>query len=405
MTILSGQHILVGITGGIAAYKTVELVRRLRNQQAQVQVVMTQAAESFITPLTLQAVSGRPVRSSLLDPKAESGMGHIEMARWADLVVVAPASADFLARLAAGAANDLLSTLCLATRAPILLAPAMNHAMWDKPATRRNAATLAADGMTLLGPASGEQACGETGPGRMLEPDEIVEHLQALVPSGALSGTRVLVTAGPTFESVDPVRGLTNHSSGKMGYAVAAAARAAGAQVDLVSGPVALSPPAGIAVHQVSTAEQMLTAVEARVGDSDIFIGVAAVVDYRPREQARQKIKKSAVTMTLDLVRNPDILATVAAGNNPPFTVGFAAETDDPVVNARVKLEQKNLDLIAVNPVGGENGPFGSDDNSLVLVARDGETDLGRDRKTTLARRLTEEIARRYHEKHPAKNS
>ena len=299
MASLAEKRIVLGITGGIAAYKSAELIRRLIDQGAVVQVVMTEAAKAFIAPLTLQALSGRPVRDSLLDPSAESGMGHIEIARWADQIIVAPASADFIARLAGGMASDLLTTVCLATSAPIALAPAMNQGMWSKPVTQRNIDRLAADGVELLGPASGAQACGDVGPGRMLEPGQIMDHLMSSRGARALDGTKVTITAGPTWEALDPVRALSNHSSGKMGYAVAAAAVAAGATVTLVSGPTALTPPTGIQYQPVQSAEEMLAAVEKGIEDCDVFIGVAAVADYRPAQTAASKIKKDAESVML----------------------------------------------------------------------------------------------------------
>ena len=404
MPLLAEKHIVLGITGGIAAYKSAEIVRRLIEQGAVVQVVMTEAAKAFIAPLTLQALSGRPVRDSLLDPSAESGMGHIEIARWADQIVIAPASADFIARLAGGMASDLLTTVCLATSAPIALAPAMNQGMWNNTATQRNIDTLTADGVSLLGPASGAQACGDVGPGRMLEPADIVNHLMDSGKVRALDGTNVTITAGPTWEALDPVRALSNHSSGKMGYAVAAAAAAAGASVTLVSGPTALNPPSGIRYQPVQSAEDMLAAVEREIEDCDVFIGVAAVADYRPAQSASSKIKKHTESVTLELVRNPDILARVAQSPKRPFTVGFAAETDQAIPNARDKLQRKGLDLIAVNQVNETNNPFGSEENHLVLISETDEIDLGRDSKTALAEHLIAEIAHRYHDQHSAED-
>lgn len=400
MPLLLEKHIVLGITGGIAAYKSAEIIRRLIEQGAVVQVVMTEAAKAFIAPLTLQALSGRPVRDSLLDPSAESGMGHIEIARWADQIVIAPASADFIARLAGGMASDLLTTVCLATSAPIALAPAMNQGMWNNAATQRNIDTLTADGVSLLGPASGAQACGDVGPGRMLEPADIVNHLMDSGKVRALDGTNVTITAGPTWEALDPVRALSNHSSGKMGYAVAAAAAAAGASVTLVSGPTALNPPPGIRYQPVQSAEDMLAAVEREIEDCDVFIGVAAVADYRPAQSASSKIKKHSESVTLELVRNPDILARVAQSPKRPFTVGFAAETDQAIPNARDKLQRKGLDLIAVNQINATNNPFGSEENHLVLISETDEIDLGRDSKTALAEHLIAEIAHRYHDQH-----
>jgi len=404
MPSLAEKQLVLGITGGIAAYKSAEIIRGLMDQGAAVQVVMTEAAKAFIAPLTLQALSGRPVRDSLLDPSAESGMGHIEIARWADQIIVAPASADFIARLAGGMASDLLTTVCLATSAPIALAPAMNQGMWNNAATQRNIDTLTADGVTLLGPASGAQACGDVGPGRMLEPADIVNHLMVSGKVRALDGTNVTITAGPTWEALDPVRALSNHSSGKMGYAVAAAAAAAGASVTLVSGPTALNPPSGIRYQPVQSAEDMLAAVEREIEDCDVFIGVAAVADYRPAQSASSKIKKHSESVTLELVRNPDILARVAQGPKRPFTVGFAAETDQAIPNARDKLQRKGLDLIAVNQVNETNNPFGSEENHLVLISETDEIDLGRDSKTALAEHLIAEIAHRYHDQHSAED-
>ena len=405
MATLDGRRILVGITGGIAAYKSVELTRRLRDQGAEVQVGLTPAAREFITPLTLQAASGNPVRESLLDPDAEAGMGHIELARWPDLVIIAPASADFIARLAAGMADTLLSAICLATEAPVTIAPAMNRVMWEKAVTQRNVETLESLGAQILGPGSGIQACGETGPGRMLEPDEIVSILAEAKKSRVLQDLQVLVTAGPTWEALDPVRALTNHSSGKMGYAVASAAMAAGATVTLVSGPTSLEPPTGVKVNKVISATEMLGAVEADIDSTDILISVAAVADYRPAEKQPQKIKKNTEDLSLELVRNPDILSVVAARRSPPFTVGFAAETERPTEQAREKLIRKKVDLMVANLVGGDQDPFGSDENALVLVDHEGDTPLGRDSKVRLARALIDEVARRYHAKNPAANT
>lgn len=405
MNSLSGQKILLGMTGGIAAYKSADLTRRLLDEGAEIQVVMTDAAKAFISPLTMQALSGRPVRDSLLDPAAESGMGHIELGRWADAVLVAPASADFIAKLAGGMASDLLTTVCLATAAPVILAPAMNQAMWQKAATQRNIATLVADGVEILGPASGDQACGDVGPGRMLEPQEIISNLISGAKQGALSGLRVTVTAGPTWEALDPVRGLSNHSSGKMGYAVAAAARKAGADVDLISGPTALSPPSGVRLIAVRSADEMMAAVQNEIDRCDIFIGVAAVADYRPAHAEELKIKKNDERVTLELVRNPDILSWVSAHQKRPFTVGFAAETNNPLEYARAKLASKNLDLIAVNHVSDENNPFGSDQNQLVVISATDEADLGRKSKTQLAAELVSVISRKFHERHQTQNS
>ena len=400
MSLLHDQHIILGITGGIAAYKAAELARRLKDEGALVQVVMTDAAKSFISPLTMQAVSGRAVRDTLLDPAAEAGMGHIELGRWADLVLVAPTSADFIAKLANGMASDLLSTVCLATSAPVFLAPAMNQAMWQKPATQRNVTTLQADGIMILGPTIGDQACGDVGPGRMMEPHDILNALLAQTASGSMQGLNVVITAGPTWEALDPVRGLSNHSSGKMGYAVASAAAAAGANVHLISGPTALTPPKRARLSSVRSAEEMFAAVQTAHSPCDIFIGVAAVADYRPQTVQTSKIKKNDDRLTLELVKNPDILSWVATQSPRPFTVGFAAETDQPIEHARNKRRNKGLDLIAVNQVGEALNPFGSDENQLVLIGQNEEIDLGRKSKAQLAIDLIETIAKKYHEQH-----
>ena len=405
MSSLSGRCVLVGVTGGIAAYKSADLVRRLIEQGATVRVAMTASAVQFISPLTLQAVSGQPVHEALLDTNSETTMSHIALARWADQVIVAPATADFIARLATGLADDLLSTLCLATRAKIAVAPAMNHVMWDNPATQENIGTLRNRDVDILGPDSGSQACGETGLGRMIEPEALVHWLICQTADQLLAGLSVLITAGPTWEALDPVRGLTNQSSGKMGYAVAIAALQAGAKVNLISGPTTLLSPPGVSTCHVTTALEMLTEVNAQVSGADIFVSVAAVADYRPETHQAQKIKKHAASFSLELVRNPDILATVARRSSPPFTVGFAAETVDPVAQARQKLESKKVDFMVANQVGGINSPFGRDDNALILVDSDGEADLGRGSKQALAQCLVRAIASRYHAKHSTPNS
>ncbi|HEX4648962.1 MAG TPA: bifunctional phosphopantothenoylcysteine decarboxylase/phosphopantothenate--cysteine ligase CoaBC [Steroidobacteraceae bacterium] len=385
---MQGKRILLGVTGGIAAYKSPDLVRRLRDRGAEVQVVMTAGAREFVTPTTFQAVSGRTVRSELWDAAAEAAMGHIELARWAEAVLIAPASADFLARLATGQANDLLSTLCLATEAPIAVAPAMNHLMWSNAATRANIATLSARGVQVFGPAEGDQACGEVGEGRMLEPLDLAERVLALLPaSGPLTGRRVLVTAGPTRERIDPVRFVSNRSSGKMGFAVAQAAREAGAQVVLVAGPVSLPTPAGVVRVDVESAADMLAAVLRELPGTDIFISTAAVADYRPLRAAEQKIKKTAETLDLSMERTTDVLATVAARADRPYVVGFAAETESVEQNARTKLMKKNLDMIAANEVGHDKA-FDCEDNQLVVLTRNGRHELGRAGKLTLARGL-----------------
>jgi phosphopantothenoylcysteine decarboxylase/phosphopantothenate--cysteine ligase len=389
---MKGKRILLGVTGGIAAYKSPDLVRRLRERGAEVQVVMTAGARQFVTPLTFQAVSGRPVRSDLWDEAAEAAMGHIELARWADIVLVAPASADFLARLASGRADDLLAALCLATEAPIAVAPAMNRIMWANPATDDNVALLKARGVHVFGPAQGEQACGEVGAGRMLEPLEIIEQLcTTLIGGGPLAGKRVLITAGPTRERIDPVRFISNRSSGKMGFAVAQAAREAGAAVVLVSGPVNLPTPPGVRRVDVESAAEMLTAVFKEL-PADIFISTAAVADYRPAHPAEQKIKKTTDTLDLEMERTVDVLASVAARSDRPFVVGFAAETESVEQNARLKLMKKNLDMIAANEVGHDKG-FDHEDNQLIVLWRAGRQELGRASKLVLARELIRLIA------------
>ncbi len=387
-------RILLGVTGGIAAYKSPDLVRRLRERGAEVQVVMTGGAGRFITALTLQAVSGRPVRDALWDEAAEAAMGHIELARWADAVLVAPATADFLARLAHGHADDLLSTLCLATSAPLYLAPAMNRQMWANPATAANVTLLKDRGVTILGPGEGDQACGETGPGRMLEPEQLAElTLSRLSTNRVLAGQRVVVSAGPTRERLDPVRFISNRSSGKMGYAVAQAARDAGATVVLVSGPVGIDPPPGIEFVAVESAQQMYDAVHGALAAADIYIGAAAVADYQAPAVAAQKIKKSSDRMQLELVRAPDILASVAAlTSGRPFVVGFAAETENVEENARAKLVRKRADMIAANRVG-DGLAFDCDDNSLLVLWAGGREEIASCGKSELARRLVALIA------------
>ncbi len=395
MNYLSGKNVLLGITGGIAAYKAAELVRLLRRSNARVRVIMTSGAREFITPLTLQALSGNPVHTDLLDRDAEAAMGHIELARWADVLLVAPATADSLARLVHGRADDLLSAVYLACEAPRAVAPAMNRAMWDNPATRDNISTLAARGAHVFGPATGEQACGETGPGRMLEPEALVDHLSGLFRTGRLAGRRVVVTAGPTREAIDPVRFISNRSSGRMGFAVARAAAEAGAEVILVSGPVALETPPGLHRVDVTSAADMHTAVMRRAPDSDIFIAVAAVADYRPQATATQKIRKSEAAMELVLERNPDILADVAALSDAPFTVGFSAETEALLDSAKHKRIAKGIDMIAANLVGEGLG-FDVDENALHVVWDGGERELPCTGKTRLAVQLVELIADRY---------
>ena len=383
------RKILLGVTGGIAAYKSAELVRLLKKSGHEVRVVMTRGAEAFVTPLTFQALSGEPVRTSLLDPEAEAGMGHIELAKWADQVVVAPASADFIARLAQGMADDLLTTVCCATEASIAVAPAMNQAMWNNLRTQRNIRLLGEDPqITLWGPDQGEQACGDNGPGRMLEPAVIARMLEG-VSSGGLAGKRVVITAGPTREPIDPVRYISNHSSGKMGYALAVAARNAGATVVLVSGPVTLAAPAGIDIRNVVSAADMLKASSQAVDEGcDLFVATAAVADYRPENCASNKIKKSSEVMSLPLVRNPDTLATIAGRSDAPFTVGFAAETSDVAHYAKDKMQRKNLRMIVANDVSAPGLGFNSDNNAVTVFWADGQETIGPDSKQIIAQRL-----------------
>jgi len=405
MNVLAGKKILLGITGGIAAYKSAILCRELKRLGADVRVVMTSSATRFITPLTLQALSGHPVHSDLFEAETDHGMGHIELARWADRIVIAPASANTIARLAHGQADDLLTTTVLASDAPLYLAPAMNKLMWLNLATQANIELLTCRDVKILGPADGDQACGERGQGRMLEPDQIAEHLQQQCENDLLAGKSIVITAGPTWEAIDPVRGITNHSSGKMGYALANALREAGASIRLISGPTALRPPNGVDCINITSAQEMADAVMASISTCDIFIGVAAVADYRPVSNAKQKIKKTEEKLTLTLVRNPDILAMVAALDDAPFTVGFAAETEEVAANAEKKLAAKGIDMIAANAVSGDNNAFNSDSNELTLIDRNGISHLGRCSKSLLAQKLTKEIARRYYETYPAKNS
>lgn len=392
---LARVRVLLGVSGGIAAYKSAELVRRLRDAGAEVRVVLTGNAARFVTPLTFQALSGHPVRSGLWDDAAEAAMGHIELARWADEVVLAPASADLIARLAHGLADDLLTTLCLASAAPLSLAPAMNQQMWAHAATQANLALLRERGVRVLGPESGSQACGDVGAGRLLEPDRIVAALVAARVPRRLAGRRVLVSAGPTYEDIDPVRFVGNRSSGRMGFAIAEAAAGQGAAVTLVAGPVALATPAGVRRIDVRDAHAMREAVLAEVQASDVFVSAAAVGDYRPHAVAPGKIKKTGATLTLELVRNPDILAEVAALPRRPFVVGFAAETDDLEAHARAKLERKRLDLICANRVDAGLG-FEQPDNALLLLWADGaREELARADKRELAAQLVARIAAR----------
>jgi len=395
---MAAQRILLGITGGIAAYKSAELVRLLKKAGAEVRVVMTGGAEAFVRPLTFQALSGEPVRTSLLDPEAEAGMGHIELAKWADRIVIAPASADFLARLAHGLADDLLTTVCCATEAPIAVAPAMNQAMWKNHRNQRNMALLADDPqISVWGPGQGDQACGDTGLGRMLEPEDLADRLLnavGAIPAGVLAGKRLVITAGPTREPIDPVRYISNHSSGKMGYAIAEAAAQAGASVTLVSGPVSIPVPEGVQVVPVETAEEMLAASQKAVDEGcDVFVATAAVADYRPESQAANKIKKSSESMNLSLVRNPDTLASVAARPDAPFTVGFAAETSDVEHYAKDKMRRKKLDMIVANDVSSPGLGFNSDRNAVTVFWPQGQTSIGPDTKLAIAERLVALIA------------
>ncbi len=405
MSALTNKRVLLGISGGIAAYKCVELVRRLREQGAEVRVVMTAAAKAFITPLTLQAVSGHPVADDLLDPAAESSMGHIQLAKWADLVLLAPATADLMARMAAGMGNDLLTTLCLATNAPLAITPAMNQQMYQAQVTQENIAKLAARGALIWGPAEGAQACGDVGPGRMLEPAELCQRVsQHFAQQQDLAGIAVLITAGPTREALDPVRFISNHSSGKMGYAIAAAAAARGATVTLVSGPVNLPTPAGVKRIDVESALQMQSAVMTEVTHHQIFIACAAVADYRAACVAPEKIKKAGDEISLTLVKNPDIVAGVGAMTTQrPFVVGFAAETQNVEQYARDKLARKNLDLICANDVSLPGQGFNADQNALHLFWKDGQHSLALDSKAALGQQLMDNIVRLY--RHTANNT
>jgi phosphopantothenoylcysteine decarboxylase/phosphopantothenate--cysteine ligase len=393
MLSLSNKRILLGITGGIAAYKSAELTRLFIKAGAEVRVVMTQSATEFITPLTLQALSGNRVHLDLLDPEAEAAMGHIELARWADLVLVAPATANSIARITHGEADDILTTLVLATPAPIAIAPAMNQGMWSDAQTQANIAALAARGYTLIGPGSGEQACGDVGLGRLSEPDEIVTACAALFDTGALAGRHVVITGGPTREALDPVRYISNHSSGKMAYALAAEAAAAGARVTLISGPVTLATPDRVTRVDVVSAQDMLAATLEVVGSSDVFIGVAAVADYRPAQIAEQKIKKAGEEMTLSLVKNPDIIAEVARlAQRPTLVVGFAAETENVVANGQGKLKAKNLDLLFANQA---TDTFNSDSVAITAVDAAGVREFPAGNKQLVARKMLQLIAER----------
>jgi len=397
---LSNKNVLLGITGGIAAYKTPDVVRRLKDLGANVICVLSKNAGDFVSEIALQAVSGHSVHNHKMDAESESGMGHIDLARWADLVLVAPATANFIARLGGGEADELLTTVCIATESPIAVAPAMNQQMWANQATQENVAKLGKMGISILGPDSGDQACGEVGMGRMLQPTDLAEQAGALFQVSSLTGKKLLLTAGPTWEALDPVRGITNHSSGKMGFALAEAAVEAGAKVTLVAGPVHLETPAHVERINITSALDMQKAVMDNIAEQDIFIGVAAVADYRPVDVADNKIKKKDgdTQMTITLERNPDILAGVAALENPPFTVGFAAETNDVEKYATGKLEKKKLNMIAANHVGGTETGFGSDDNAITLISKTDTnsvdvTKLAQASKTQIARQLIEKIS------------
>ncbi|CCK11911.1 Phosphopantothenoylcysteine decarboxylase / Phosphopantothenoylcysteine synthetase [Cronobacter sakazakii 680] len=395
------KKIVLGVSGGIAAYKTPELVRRLRERGAEVRVAMTEAAKAFITPLSLQAVSGYPVSDSLLDPAAEAAMGHIELGKWADLVILAPATADLIARVAAGMANDLVTTICLATPSPVAVVPAMNQQMYRNIATQQNIERLASRGLRIWGPDSGSQACGDVGPGRMLDPLEIVElAVKHFAPVNDLQHLNIMITAGPTRERLDPVRYITNDSSGKMGFAIAAAASARGARVTLVAGPVALPTPPGVERIDVESALEMEAAVQQRAQQQQIFIGCAAVADYRAETISSEKIKKQGDELTLKMVKNPDIVAGVAAlSQNRPYVVGFAAETNNVEEYARQKRQRKNLDLICANDVSQAGHGFNSDTNALHLFWQEGDKVLPLERKALLGQRLLDEIVTRYDEK------
>ncbi|MGV8835460.1 bifunctional phosphopantothenoylcysteine decarboxylase/phosphopantothenate--cysteine ligase CoaBC [Cellvibrio sp.] len=389
MTSLANKQILLGVTGGIAAYKSADLVRRLQDAGASVQVVMTPAAQEFITPLTMQALSGNPVHTQLLDPEAEAGMGHIQLARWADLVLIAPATADFMARLTQGLGNDLLTSICLATAAPIAIAPAMNQGMWHNQATQTNLDTLIKRKVHIFGPAEGGQACGDVGPGRMLEPLQLVDAAARLFTGGSLAGKKVVITAGPTREALDPVRYLSNYSSGKMGYALAQAAAEAGAKTILISGPTQLAIPPRVTRIDVISAEDMHVASLAAAQGCDLFIAAAAVADYRPAQIAAQKIKKGVSdTLTLSLVKNPDIVASIATLDPKPFTIGFAAESENLLEYARSKLQRKNLDLVVANNISDSSIGFNSDDNAVTLVEKNTATEISQRSKQQMAREL-----------------
>lgn len=397
---LTNKRVLLGITAGIAAYKTPDLVRRLAELGAEVRIIMSKNSEQFVTPLALQAVSGHQPHNYEMNADSESGMGHIDLARWADIVLIAPATANFIAKLCNGMADELLTTVCVATEAPIAIAPAMNQQMWQNQATKNNIALLAKRNVHIFGPDEGDQACGEVGPGRMLQPIDIAQQIAGLFNNTVLSGKSLMITAGPTWEALDPVRGITNHSSGLMGYALAQAAVEAGAKVTLVSGPCKLNTPEHVNRIDVVSADDMNKAVFSSIEQQDIFIGVAAVADYRPIDVANKKIKKNNETMTIEMVKNPDILANVANIKKPPFCVGFAAETNDMEQYAHDKLKKKKLDLIAANHVGRKETGFGTLENAITLVSKTDVTELPKASKQQLARKLIQEIAK-YYEKKP----
>ncbi len=393
---LSNKHILLGITGSIAAYKSAEIVRQLIKAGAEVRVAMTDTAQALITPLTLQTLSGHKVFTHLLNAESELAMDHIDLPRWADAILIAPATANFLAKLANGIADDLLTTICLATQAPIVLAPAMNQQMWSNPATLQNRNLLIQRGIHLFGPAEGIQACGDTGPGRMLEPEELIEALSQLFFNVDLTGIRILITAGPTQESIDPVRFISNHSSGKMGYALAQSAARAGAKVTLISGPTHLECPTLVHRIAITTAQQMFDAVMSYANDSDIFISTAAVADYHCMNVVPQKIKKEDSTITLTLQRNPDILSAVAQLKKPPFTVGFAAETENVTKNAQAKLATKKINMIIANDVSTSHSGFNSDNNAVTVLWKNGFQEFSLRPKVQLAKDLLELITQHY---------
>ncbi len=390
---MAGSNLILGVTGGIAAYKSCELVRRAQDAGYSVRVVMTSAAQAFVAPLTFQALSGNPVHTELLDESAEAGMGHIELARWADHILIAPATADFIAKLAAGRADDLLSTLSLASKAPVIVAPAMNQAMWSSRATQRNVQMLEQMGVLILQPGTGEQACGDVGPGRMMEPDEILTILtKENNTAGLLAGRKLLITGGPTREPLDPVRFISNHSSGRMAYSLAISARNIGAEVCLISGPVQIPAPLGVEVVYVERAEEMLQAVMERIAATDIFIAAAAVSDYRPANYSQQKIKKVEANLQIELERNPDILRQVGALEKKPLVVGFAAESEHLLENARRKLQDKGADLLIANDISRNDIGFDSDENECWLIQSDSEILLEKSPKPVIAQKILEYV-------------